>query len=80
MRKLVRVIEVFIPNDEPLTKIGFKIEIEGKIITLIEKQNIDNAKIYRDDFIYIEVTNINNEIKYSIIPLNDIDSGDEEYE
>ena len=78
MRKLGRVIEIFLPDEEQLTKIGFKIQTDNEIITIIEEQNLDNVKIYRDDFVFIEKNNLNNEIHYNIEPISDIEPGDEE--
>lgn len=80
MRKLGRVLEVFLKEEEQLTKIGFKIEIDNEIITIITKQNLDNVKIYRDDFVYVEIKKLNNEIYYDIELINDNDMGDEDYE
>lgn len=80
MRKLGRVLEVFLKEEEQLTKIGFKIEIDNEIITIIQKQNLDNIKIYRDDFVYVEIKKLNNEIYYDIELINDNDMGDEDYE
>ena len=77
MGKLGRVIDVYLPNGEELTKIGFKIQIENEIIDVVEEQNLDNAKIYRDDFVIVE---IRDEVIYNIklISENDIDLGDED--
>ena len=80
MRKLGRVIEVYLPTEEELTKIGFKIQIENEIINIIEEQNLDNAKIYRDDFVFIDINNENNQISYSIESITDKDLGDDEDE
>ena len=80
MRKLGRVLEVFLKEEEQLTKIGFKIEIDNEIITIITKQNLDNVKIYRDDFVYVEIKKLNNEIYYDIKLINDNDMGAEDYE
>lgn len=77
MGKLGRVIDVYLPNGEELTKVGFKIQIENEIIDVVEEQNLDNAKIYRDDFVIVE---IRDEVIYNIklISENDIDLGDED--
>lgn len=80
MRKLGRVLEVFLKEEEQLTKIGFKIEIDNEIIIIITNQNLDNVKIYRDDFVYVEIKKLNNEIYYDIELINDNDMGDEDYE
>lgn len=52
------VKEVFIPvntneNVMTSTKIGFKIELNGKIIEVIEEQNIINAMIHKDDKVIV---------------------------
>ena len=80
MKKLGKVIEVFLPQDEELTKIGFKIQIDNQIITIIEKQTSENAKMYRNDFLFLEIINENNQIKYNIKPLNEenIDLGEDD--
>ena len=39
------------------TKIGFKIELNGKIIEVIEEQNIINAMIHKDDKVIVEDNN-----------------------
>ena len=56
------VKEVFIPvntneNVMTITKIGFKIELNGKIIEVIEEQNIINAMIHKDDKVIVEDNN-----------------------
>lgn len=56
------VKEVFIPvntNENVMTntKIGFKIELNGKIIEVIEEQNIINAMIHKDDKVIVEDNN-----------------------
>lgn len=56
------VKEVFIPvntneNVMTSTKIGFKIELNGKIIEVIEEQNIINAMIHKDDKLIVEDNN-----------------------
>lgn len=68
-----RVKEVFIPNGEYLTKIGFKIELKNELITIITEQTLENSKIYRDDFVFVEKMNKNNEIVYHIEPINNIE-------
>ena len=62
------VKEVFIPvntNENVMTntKIGFKIELNGKIIEVIEEQNIINAMIHKDDKVIVEDNNSINTIK-----------------
>lgn len=71
-----KVKEVFLPNGEELTKIGFKIEIENKIITIIKEQSLEIAKIYRDDIVTIEKTIGNNIETYDIKRINDKKDGD----
>lgn len=73
MKKLGKIIEVFLPDGEELTTIGFKIQINNEIITIIEPQNYDNAKIYREDMVYLEEVIIDNKVQYKIIPINDQD-------
>lgn len=56
------VKEMFIPvntneNVMTSTKIGFKIELNGKIIEVIEEQNIINAMIHKDDKVIVEDNN-----------------------
>jgi len=80
MRKLGKVIEVYLPDKEELTKVGFKIQIDNEIINIIEKQNLDNAKIYSNDFVLVEINNENNQILYNIEPITDMYLGDEEDE
>lgn len=80
MRKLGRVIEVYLPSEEELTKIGFKIQIENEIINIVEDQNLDNAKIYRDDFVFIEMNNENNQVSYNIEKITDTFLGVEDDE
>ena len=57
-----KVIEVFIPNTNINNKeidiidsnnIGFKIDINDEIITIIEVQNEHNSKIYKNDKVII---------------------------
>lgn len=54
MKILGKVKEIFLPDDAPLTKVGFKVQTNNEIITIIKDQTLENAKIYRDDFVYIE--------------------------
>ena len=78
-KKLGRVKEVFIPNEEDLTKIGFKVELENELITIIKDQTLENVKIYRDDFVFIEKINQDNELIYNIEPINNFEiDGDED--
>lgn len=78
-KKLGRVKEVFIPNEEDLTKIGFKVELEKELITIINDQTLENVKIYRDDFVLVEKINQDNELIYNIEPINNFEiDGDED--
>ena len=70
------VKEVFIPvntneNVMTSTKIGFKIELNGKIIEVIEEQNIINVMIHKDDKVIVEDNN-------SIITIKKVGSSYEE--
>ena len=63
MKKVLgKVKKIFLPdeniNGKPVsdlykTKIGFEIEINGKIIKYVEKQTSENVKIYRNDNVYV---------------------------
>ena len=62
-----KVSEIFIPNGE-LDMVGFKVQLDDEIIEIIQKQNLDNCKIYRDDKVFvsynddlIEIKKINDE-------------------
>lgn len=68
-----KVKELFIPGN--LNKIGFKIQVKDEIITIVTEQTKENAKIYRDDFVFIDKQVIDNKIFYDIEPI-----GDDEYE
>ena len=63
MKKNIGIVkEVFIPvntneNVMTSTKIGFKIELNGKIIEVIKEQNIINAMIHKDDKVIVEDNN-----------------------
>lgn len=63
MKKNIGIVkEVFIPvntneNVMTSTKIGFKIELNGKVIEVIEEQNIINAMIHKDDKVIVEDNN-----------------------
>ena len=77
MRKLGRVVELYLPNGKELTKVGFKIQIDNEIIDVVQRQNMDNAKIYRDDFVYVEIINNDNQIIYNIESIKNLELGDE---
>ena len=77
MKKNIGIVkEVFIPANtneivRTSTKIGFKIELNGKIIEVIEEQNIINAMIHKDDKVIVEDNN-------SIITIKKVGSSYEE--
>lgn len=71
-----KVKEVFLPNGEELTKIGFKIEIDKEIITIIKEQTKELSKIYREDNVIIKKTTNNDDIFYDIEIKNDENGGD----
>lgn len=72
-----RVKELFIPleSNPSINEIGFKIQVKDEIITVITEQTTENANIYKDDFVFITKTIIDNKTFYDIEPI-----GDEEYE
>lgn len=63
MKKLIgRVTQVFIPDEYvnnnlvdimDRTKIGFKVMTDNGLLEVILEQNIDNAKIMKDDLVII---------------------------
>lgn len=62
-----KVSEIFVPNDE-LDMVGFKVQLDDEVIEIIQKQDQDNCKIYRDDKVFvsynddlIEIKKINDE-------------------
>lgn len=60
-----KVIEIFLPTGFETTTIGFKIDIDGKLITIIQKQDMEVAKIYKEDYVYVDkVIKDNKEIYY----------------
>lgn len=67
-----KVVEVFLPLGEETTKIGFKIQVDNKVITIITEQDNNLSKIYRDDVVGIIVhqESISSEITYTIERLN----------
>lgn len=73
MKKLGKIIEVFLPEGEELTNIGFKVQVDNELITIIEPQTLNNAKIYREDMVYLEEVIIDNKVQYKIIHINDQD-------
>lgn len=67
MRKTGIVKEIFLPTQiknginvipEEIEYLGFKIEVDGKINTIVEKQTTENITILREDRVYIEENKI----------------------
>lgn len=49
-----KVIEVYTSSDDiNSNKIGFKVMVDNEIINILEEQNEDNIKIYKDDEVLI---------------------------
>lgn len=71
-----KVKEIFFPDGEELTKIGFKIEIDKEIITIIKEQTKELSKIYREDNVIIKITTNNDDIFFDIEIKNDENGGD----
>ncbi len=68
MKKIGKVVEVFIPNENDIDimyskKIGFKVNINNEIIEIIKDINEKYANIYKDDFVQIIEENNNLDIK-----------------
>lgn len=66
-KKYGKVIEVFIPEEivngrnidvMDSKKIGFKVQVEDKIIEVIEKQDEHNSNIMKNDDVIITIQNI----------------------
>ena len=58
VKKIGKVVEVFIPNENDIDimyskKIGFKVNINNEIIEIIKNINEKYANIYKDDFVQI---------------------------
>ena len=58
VKKIGKVVEVFIPNENGIDimyskKIGFKVNINNEIIEIIKNINEKYANIYKDDFVQI---------------------------
>ena len=58
MKKIGKVVEVFIPNENDIDimyskKIGFKVNINNEIIEIIKNINEKYANIYKDDFVQL---------------------------
>lgn len=76
MKRLGQVKEVFLPTGEELTNIGFKIQIDNELITIVEPQTVENARIYRKDMIYLEEVIVNNNLQYKIISKYEVINND----
>ena len=68
MKKIGKVVEVFIPNENDIDimynkKIGFKVNINNEIIEIIKDINEKYANIYKDDFVQIIEENNNLDIE-----------------
>ena len=64
VKKIGKVVEVFIPNENDIDimyskKIGFKVNINNEIIEIIKDINEKYANIYKDDFVQIIEENNN---------------------
>ena len=61
-RKVGRVIEVFIPEEDNLDDmtIGFKVLVDDNVIEIIEEQNESNINILKDDLVMITKQVISN--------------------
>ncbi len=61
-RKVGRVIEVFIPEEDNLNdmNIGFKVLVDDDVIEIIEEQNESNINILKDDLVLITKQVISN--------------------
>lgn len=64
MELIAKVKEVFLTEND--NEIGFKVEIDDEIIKIIEEQNEDNIKIYKDDLVMVRKTIIQDKIFYDI--------------
>ena len=70
-RMFGRVIEIFFPEDSD--KIGLKVKIDDKIITIIEEQNEENANIYKDDFVFVNKYKVDDKEIFEIESLGDVE-------
>ena len=61
-RKVGRVIEVFIPEEDNLDDmtIGFKVLVDDNVIEIIEEQNESNINILKNDLVIITKQVISN--------------------
>lgn len=66
-KKYGKVIQVFIPKEivngrnldvMDSKKIGFKVQVEDKIIKVIEEQDENNSNIMKNDYVIITTKNI----------------------
>lgn len=76
-RKVGRVIEVFIPEEDNLNdmNIGFKVLVDDDVIEIIEEQNESNINILKDDLVMITKQVISNK-EFIDIELYDGDSNE----
>ena len=76
-RKVGRVIEVFIPEEDNLDdmNIGFKVLVDDDVIEIIEEQNESNINILKDDLVLITKQVISNK-EFIDIELYDGDSNE----
>ena len=68
MKKIGKVVEIFIPNENDIDimyskKIGFKVNINNEIIEIIKNINEKYANIYKDDFVQLIEENNNLDIE-----------------
>ena len=64
-KQIGKVIEVFIPTEYDglivdkmySTKIGFKVQVENEVFTILEDQNDINTDILREDKVIITIDN-----------------------
>lgn len=72
-----KVLELFIPAEQNLdsNEIGFKVQVKDEIITVITEQTKETSQIYRDDFVFLTKTIIDNKTFYDIESI-----GDEDYD
>ena len=58
MKKIGRVVEVFIPTEYEndimnSKKIGFKVKLDNETIEIVQEQNEDNCQIMKNDLVLI---------------------------
>lgn len=73
-RKVGRVIEVFIPEEDNLDdmNIGFKVLVDNNVIEIIEEQDESNINILKNDLVMITKQVISNK-EFTDIELYDGD-------